>query len=278
MKKRMSGWDIKLLFDDILFEMINAVYRARFLLRNGRRSFGTGNNRELKGKHVGKRCFVVGNGPSIRTQNLKLLKGEITFFVNRAFLHPDYEYIQPTYHIFVDPKLQTGEWPIDFLDQVAEKNPNVTFLLSAKFCNDPKFQIYKEKYNIYWIETSMILTRFFRGEFDLSTISVGGAVVESGIIASIYMGMKQVYFMGVDGNGLCYNLIGKESHYYGSNPEDLTKDVLTISKDLYFMSMSLRKWVYLANYCIKKNVELVNLTNGGIIDVCPREDFEKLMP
>lgn len=277
MKKRMSGWDIKLLFDDILFEMINAAYRTRFLLRNGRRYFGTEKNRELKGKHAGGRCFVVGNGPSIKTQNLKLLKDEITFFVNRAFLHPDYEYIQPTYHIFVDPKLQTGEWPVDFLDRVVEKNPNVTFLLSAKFYNDPKFQISKEKYNIYWIDMSLISTRFFKGEVDLSTIGIGGAVVEAGILSAIYMGVKKVYFMGVDGNGLCYNLIGKESHYYGSNPEDLTKDVLTISKDLYFMSMSLRKWVYLANYCTRKNVELVNMTDGGIIDVCPREDFEKLM-
>jgi len=273
----MSGWDIKLLFDDILFEMINAAYRTRFLLRNGRRYFGTEKNRELKGKHAGGRCFVVGNGPSIKTQNLKLLKDEITFFVNRAFLHPDYEYIQPTYHIFVDPKLQTGEWPVDFLDRVVEKNPNVTFLLSAKFYNDPKFQISKEKYNIYWIDMSLISTRFFKGEVDLSTIGIGGAVVEAGILSAIYMGVKKVYFMGVDGNGLCYNLIGKESHYYGSNPEDLTKDVLTISKDLYFMSMSLRKWVYLANYCTRKNVELVNMTDGGIIDVCPREDFEKLM-
>ena len=277
MKKRISGWDIKLYLDDILFELINMGYKSRFFAKNGRKYYGTQNNFELKDKYLGKRCFVVGNGPSIKTQNLKLLKGEVSFFVNRAFLHPDYEYIKPTYHIIIDPKLQTGEWPIDFLDKIVEKNPNVTFLLSANFYNEPKFQIYKQKHNIYWLDMRLISTRFFKGEVDLSTISVGGAVAETGILSAIYMGMKQINFMGVDGNGLCYNLVGKESHYYGSNPEDLTKDVLTRSKDLYFMSMSLRKWVYLANYCKKKNVELVNLTNGGIIDVCPRKSFEKLM-
>jgi hypothetical protein len=277
MKKKVSGWDIKLYLDEVFFELINLAYKANFFIKNGKKKYGLQRNLELKDKHIGQRCFVVGNGPSLNVQNLKLLKDEVAFFVNRAFLHPDYEYIQPTYHIIVDPKLQTGEWSITFLDQIAEKNPNVVFLLSAKWYNDPKFQPYKKKFNIYWLDLRLIWTRFFNGKINLSNINVCGAVVEVGIVSAIYMGMKEIYFLGVDGNGLCYNLIGQDSHSYGSNPEDLTKDMLTISKDLYFMSMSARKWVYIANYCEKIGIKLVNLTAGGIMDICPRKKFEEVL-
>ena len=68
-------------------------------------------NTELKNIFKDKKGFLVANGPSIKNQNLKPLKNEITFFfLNRAFLHQDYEFIKPKYHIFIDPKLATGEW------------------------------------------------------------------------------------------------------------------------------------------------------------------------
>ena len=276
MKKKLSGWDRKLYLDDILFEIINVAYRTRFFIKNGRKNYGLQKNIELKDKHFGQRSFVVGNGPSIKTQNLKLLKDEITFFVNRGFLHPDYEYIQPTYHIIIDQKLQTGEWSLTFIDQIVEKNPNVTLLLNAQWFNDAKFQPYK-KFNIYWLDLRLFLTRFFNGHVDLSSIGVGGAVAEMGIWSAIYMGIKEIYFLGVDGNGLCYDLLGKDSHYYGANPEDLTDDVLTMSKALYFMSMSLTKWVYLANYCEKRGIKLINLTAGGLMEICPRKDFAEIL-
>ena len=63
----------------------------------------------------------MANGPSIKNQDLKPLKNEITFFLNRAFLHQDYEFIKPKYHIFIDPKLATGEWDITFLDEFIKK-------------------------------------------------------------------------------------------------------------------------------------------------------------
>ena len=104
------SWDSKLLMDELIFELVNLGYRAHYVLKGGGSGFGTTKNVELKDRHLGERCFVVGNGPSINSQNLRLLKDEMTFFVNRAFLLPDYEYIKPTYHIFIDPKLKTGEW------------------------------------------------------------------------------------------------------------------------------------------------------------------------
>ncbi|MHB1481527.1 MAG: 6-hydroxymethylpterin diphosphokinase MptE-like protein, partial [Bellilinea sp.] len=40
----------------------------------------------LQDSHKGERCFVVGNGPSLRTTDLSKLKGEFSFGFNRIFL------------------------------------------------------------------------------------------------------------------------------------------------------------------------------------------------
>ncbi len=40
----------------------------------------------LKDTHHGERCFIIGNGPSLRQTDLTQLKGEITFGLNRIYL------------------------------------------------------------------------------------------------------------------------------------------------------------------------------------------------
>jgi len=40
----------------------------------------------LKDSHKGERCFLIGNGPSLRQTDLTLLKNEFTFGFNRIFL------------------------------------------------------------------------------------------------------------------------------------------------------------------------------------------------
>ena len=40
----------------------------------------------LKDKHRGQRCFIIGNGPSLKQTDLSLLRDEVTFGVNRIYL------------------------------------------------------------------------------------------------------------------------------------------------------------------------------------------------
>ena len=37
-------------------------------------------------KHQGQRCFIIGNGPSLRQTDLSRLRGEFTFGLNRIYL------------------------------------------------------------------------------------------------------------------------------------------------------------------------------------------------
>ena len=59
-------------------------------------------NKELVGKYQGRRCFVVGNGPSLKNQDLTKLKGEVVFTVNWMMRSPLFDTLKPTYHVIID--------------------------------------------------------------------------------------------------------------------------------------------------------------------------------
>ncbi len=53
-------------------------------------------------RHPDQRCFIIGNGPSLRTMDLSLLKNEITFGMNRIYLMFDELGFRTTYYTCVN--------------------------------------------------------------------------------------------------------------------------------------------------------------------------------
>lgn len=279
--KKFKFWDFKDRIDDYFFEFANILQKTLFFLKslNGRFYFMK-RNTELKNIFKDKKGFLVANGPSIKNQDLKHLKNKITFFLNRGFLHQDYEIIKPKFHIFIDPKLATGEWDITFLDKVINKNPEVTFLLNAKWYHLEKFQPYikDKKFKIYWVNMNLFTTPFHKKrKIDLTKITYGFGAPGAAIISMIYMGMKNIYFVGYDANGLCHELLNSESHFYGTNPENHKKSIADYSKDLYMMSIGFKNLRYFNDYTKQIGVNIFNCTSGGALNMFERKKYEDVI-
>ena len=62
---------------------------------------------QFRNIHSGKRCFLIGNGPSLRASDLDTLHraGEITFAFNRIYNIFDQTEWRPTYYISQDEKM-----------------------------------------------------------------------------------------------------------------------------------------------------------------------------
>src|ERR1043166_4309463 len=60
-------------------------------------------NRVFLDKHQGKRCFVLANGPSLKTQNIEPLGSEVTLVMSGFWHHEVVGKWQPTYYCFSDP-------------------------------------------------------------------------------------------------------------------------------------------------------------------------------
>src|SRR6185295_17903585 len=52
-------------------------------------------NAALRGRHAGRCCFVLGNGPSLAQVDLTALAGEISIGMNSIHRHPDSSYWSP---------------------------------------------------------------------------------------------------------------------------------------------------------------------------------------
>lgn len=266
--------------EDYRLGLKNCYYRLRFVLEQGliNRFPALKRNRQLKDRHAGETCFIVGNGPSLKQQDLTKLQGKTVFMVNRAFLLEEYKIIQPNYHFIVDPKLFNGQWSLDFLDQAHEKNPNVEFFLHVTWLRDTRFQEIDKKFKVHWIFQNLNFTPFFSNrKIDLSWLTYSNAVVEQAITAAIYMGFQKIYYLGVDGTGLAYNILKRQdSHVYGFNPEDQNMNPDQMIEALGSASRSLYVWKLLHLYCQHIGVELVNLTHGGILDF-DRDSFDRVL-
>jgi hypothetical protein len=82
------------------------------------------------------RCFVVGNGPSLRDTDLDLLKREVTFATNRINLHYEYTDWRPTYYIRAEgfelmsqpsPELWVNDLVTHMEDRSVEVHANLYF-------------------------------------------------------------------------------------------------------------------------------------------------------
>ena len=56
-------------------------------------------NKLLKDKYKGKRCFILGNGPSLNYFNLEPLKSEFVFCTNEFIRYPKIGDIQPDFYV-----------------------------------------------------------------------------------------------------------------------------------------------------------------------------------
>jgi hypothetical protein len=57
---------------------------------------------EYRNRHQDERCFIIGNGPSLKRTDLSLLQGEITFGLNRIYLLFDELRFQTTYFMAIN--------------------------------------------------------------------------------------------------------------------------------------------------------------------------------
>jgi len=70
-------------------------------------------NTKFKNIHKGQRCFILGSGPSILTNDLTHLKNEIVMTQNNFHTHKDIKTISPEYHVVIPkfhPKEHDKDW------------------------------------------------------------------------------------------------------------------------------------------------------------------------
>lgn len=148
---------------------------------------------DLKGKYVGKRAFLIGNGPSLNKTPLYLLDGEFCLCFNRFSIMTERLQWRPEFYMCTDDLLL-----LDLAKEFDKILDGCNYCFIPKIHNTGKliFKKIKDHSKIYWMKYNF--GRNFSKE--LPIVYPGGSCIYEGMQALNYLGFSEIYLIGVDMN------------------------------------------------------------------------------
>lgn len=246
-------------------------------------------NLELKNKFQGNRCFVLGNAPSIKNENLEQLKNEVVFVVNEFFKFDEYDKVQPDYYVFLDMYYFNEKYIKELkvimkdIEKLKEKERKPIFIVPTTARKMVKyFYKWNQWTDVYYIEPKL---QFYEGYFEkidmTKPVPSQNSVTRMAILLATYMGFQDIYLLGVEETGLLDNLGLYENKEYKRYAYDWDseeeKNAIEQAKGgvVYgkYLKNNIVRYVKeyrrVYEYCRKQNVNLYNCTPVSIIDSIP---------
>lgn len=221
--------------------------------------------RTYQDKYAGKRCFVIGNGPSLKDTDLSLLKNEYTFGMNRVYLAFEEWGFQTSFLVSVNDLV---------IEQCWDDFQNLSL---------PKFFSWRSRKLLYPDgqpdkETHFLDTTYTGQKFTEQLISrfwEGGTVTYICLQLAFCMGFQEVYLIGVDHS---FETKGKANETVISTGEDLNhfnpdyfgKGFRWQLPDLETSEIAYR----IAESVYRKSGRrIIDATVGGKLTVFPKVDY-----
>lgn len=145
----------------------------------------------IRNSHQGKRCFVLGNGPSLTVADLELLAGEVTFAANKIYLCFDQTSWRPTYYSVEDLLVaQNCRSQIMALEGMTKIFPDHMLRFLPRRPNH---------HYARWLPPADNTSSFREFSNDLvKGICWGSTITYSMLQMAVHMGFKEIYLLGID--------------------------------------------------------------------------------
>lgn len=232
----------------------------------------------LRDKYSGKRCFIVGNGPSLNLIDLQKLNGEFSFAVNAIFLKTDEMGYQPSFYVVEDNAVVVDNlqrinayqceykfFPAHYKKQIIP-DANTIFLPAD-------FGFYREGH------PSFCVPRFSKELHKV--VFVGQSVTYLNLQLAYYLGFSKVYLVGMDFSyqipestiieGVNYTSQGDDPNHFHPDYFGKGKVWHDPKLDRVLMNYEMAKKVFEAD-----GRAIYNATVGGKLEIFPRVEYHSL--
>lgn len=219
----------------------------------------------IRGKYRGCRVIIIGNGPSLRNTNLKLLRNEYTFGLNRIYLLSNEMGFEPTFYACVkDLVLEQFNEEIDPLNSIKF----IDWKAGHKLLKDYRHTVF--------------IPNVGSGSFQKDILKgwqTGFTVTFVAMQIAFYLGFSQVILIGVDHNFATKGPNTREVVSEGDDPNHFSpayfgKGVRWQLPNLEGSEVMYRK----AREAYEEDGrEILDATVGGKLTVFPRRNLEEVL-
>ena len=270
-----------LLVKKIIGRIINYVLHVTSVIIvtiSGKRKESDDYLKKIKDRYKGQRCFVIGNGPSLKASDLDKLKKEITFASNRIYKIFDSTDWRPTYFTIFDESVGKSEGVIDGIN---------SFSCEMKFVREEGQYIFgKIKGSVCYVR-SLSSRKYldnpnFSEDMTEKTYSIATVTYISLQLAR-HMGFSEIYLLGMD-NRYAYSMLrdgtivksadGKD--HFSDKEDENPKEQEQMPKYVPATWEMDVAYSFAEEYSREHGFRIYNATRGGKLEAFERVDFDSL--
>ena len=215
--------------------------------------------------HAGKRCFIIGNGPSLRQTDLSKLKNEQTFGLNRIFL--------------AFPELGfTTSYLVSVNDLVAKQSADeMKQLKLPKFLTWRVRRWFRDDPNVIFLDTDYTGEENFNGDAS-GRLFEGFTVTYVAMQLAFYMGFQQAILIGVDHNFVQQGPANQTTVSEGNDPNHFIPNYFAKGFKWQFADLEGNERAYrmAREAYTQAGRSIVDATVGGKLTIFPKVDYNTL--
>ena len=255
-------------------------------------------NKLLHNKHVNERCFIIANGPSTKSLDFSLLSNEFVFTMNQLPRRADFSDLHTNIHFWTDYRLFSTNDNLVGNRELLQimKNVNGTDINTKPmvFYSYSGYSFVKQHdldkiLNVNYFINIGKWPRSVHRDFDFSDIvPMYSTTVIYEILLAVYMGFSTIYLLGCDCTGFIstaeqmMNHAEKSLYSYSitDNEKRRMESVIkssTIRDELQSWVEIFDQYKFCLQYCKDRQVSLINLTSGGLLNDIPRARLEDVL-
>lgn len=269
-----------------LLSELEAALQGMGLPENPQHAALSATNLRYANRHLGQRCFILGNAPSLKNHDLTLLNHDVVISVSNGYLHPDYSIYKPQYHCI--PRIPyteikfTTEHTLKWFAEMDARIGDAALVLSGEETTLLRAHGVCPHRDILSANFCLGLDQMSANVFDLCGPVAGvQSVPIIALYLSLFMGFKEVYILGVDHSEICdrkYIYFYEKSFNTGLEGSvdakgNLEVSTFSLTNALYRL---FRQYEEIKNTAARRGVSIFNANPLGLLDTFPRVRYENL--
>jgi hypothetical protein len=242
-----------------------------------------GRNESLRGRFAGRRCFVIGNGPSLEKVDLTPLGSEITIVMNSFNRHPILKQWKPTVYCRAEPP-NSYDSPgriATITDYTKGIDAQAYFFpLGSRALIERHVVLPAER--LFYFKPVADLQEWPVEAYPLDLAGPSphaGNTAHLAIMAAVHLGCSTIHLLGMDHDWLAHRSVNR--HFYPPSVGDRGgEDDLGAYTYTTMMQMTLREWrryEALKALATRAGSTIINATEGSFLDVFPTAELGSLL-